>query len=370
MPICGFLLLAFASCAWSQDPRVSMMQSIYLAANTAFAVFLVERFDCNEQMKLFMLVGATAALVSVFVVLFFPEYGTRLGIFTSWQGIYIGKQPCAKNMVFLLTPGLFAPVRRTVRVFYLGSLTAIVLLARSRTGWIGLITCFAFVGALRVVSRFRRRERPFIAVLIAIFGISALVVIWQNAYTILNELGKDNTLTGRTQIWAALMQSVLKHPLLGYGYQAFWIGARGEAVNTFATTHWLFAYAHNGYLEILLQLGLAGLVAICILVVIAFRNGMALMGGVNQRYATWGITVLVVTIVYNLDEGTLFYSNELVSILFVVVCCGLSRARRNSASDERRYVFPTMRHTHARLFIPRGTSVGPGRELVTFEDLR
>ena len=63
---------------------------------------------------------------------------------------------------------------------------------------------------------------------------------------------------GRTDIWVLVMRSIAKRPLLGYGYYAFWQGLKGESGNIIVAAHWVFGYAHNGVLEIWLQLGLVG----------------------------------------------------------------------------------------------------------------
>ena len=69
---------------------------------------------------------------------------------------------------------------------------------------------------------------------------------------VLEGMGKNATLTGRTGIWGLLIRSIAKRPLLGYGYYAFWQGVKGESANVILATHWVFGYAHNGIIEICL----------------------------------------------------------------------------------------------------------------------
>ena len=61
-------------------------------------------------------------------------------------------------------------------------------------------------------------------------------------------------------IWSFVPESIAKRPLLGYGFYAFWLGMKGESARLIVGTHWIFGYAHNGILEIWLQLGLVGVV--------------------------------------------------------------------------------------------------------------
>ena len=72
-------------------------------------------------------------------------------------------------------------------------------------------------------------------------------------------LGKDPTLTGRTQIWKSVGAEIMKHPILGYGYCAFWRGYQGESANSALTNGWAVTSAHNGFLQTWLTLGAVGL---------------------------------------------------------------------------------------------------------------
>jgi exopolysaccharide production protein ExoQ len=136
--------------------------------------------------------------------------------------------------------------------------------------------------------------------------------------------GRDPSLTGRTIIWKVLAHSILKRPLLGYGFYAFWQGIRGESANVIYLTHWSFGYAHNGIIEIFLQLGSVGVVIFFVTLFKAIKD--ALFCFRNDRLGTydWYLGLLVLTIFYNIDEATVVWPNELLSILYVVACCGLA----------------------------------------------
>src|SRR5574341_206011 len=69
-------------------------------------------------------------------------------------------------------------------------------------------------------------------------------------------VGRDSTVTGRTELWEVVL-NMQKEPLLGYGFESFWLGDRLKKI-------WDMYYfqpnmAHNGYIEIFLNLGLVGL---------------------------------------------------------------------------------------------------------------
>jgi O-antigen ligase len=74
---------------------------------------------------------------------------------------------------------------------------------------------------------------------------------------VLRLLGRDATLTGRTDIWKAVL-SFHTNPLIGTGYESFWLGGRIDRVATILGYKGI-AEAHNGYLQIYLDLGWIGL---------------------------------------------------------------------------------------------------------------
>ncbi|MGB8322375.1 MAG: O-antigen ligase family protein, partial [Candidatus Acidiferrum sp.] len=68
-------------------------------------------------------------------------------------------------------------------------------------------------------------------------------------------MGRDTTLTGRTRIWHSVL-SVAESPLVGTGFESFWIGPRYDQVKESAGIE--VNQAHNGYLETYLNLGWIG----------------------------------------------------------------------------------------------------------------
>jgi O-antigen ligase len=74
----------------------------------------------------------------------------------------------------------------------------------------------------------------------------------------LDLIGKDPTLTGRTEIWGYVIQDISLKPLLGWGYFAFWIPSNPAAVEIGNAVQWVVPEAHNGLLEMLLHIGMVG----------------------------------------------------------------------------------------------------------------
>ena len=64
-------------------------------------------------------------------------------------------------------------------------------------------------------------SRPL--VLVATTAIVAAVALAVHFWPLLaTHMGKSSSMSGRTEIYAEVWRSIMKHPVLGYGFGAFW----------------------------------------------------------------------------------------------------------------------------------------------------
>jgi exopolysaccharide production protein ExoQ len=144
-------------------------------------------------------------------------------------------------------------------------------------------------------------------------------------------LGRDSTMTGRTEIWQAVLQAIMKHPLLGYGFAAFWLSLRGESANIIVALRWAVPAAHNGFLEIWLQLGAAGLFLFAAGFLFALRSALRGLRQPSFSRAAWPLAViLLLTVVYNLDESSLMQPNDFLWMLYVATLVNLAVPSRTT----------------------------------------
>ena len=135
-------------------------------------------------------------------------------------------------------------------------------------------------------------------------------------------------MSGRSQIWSAAFESILKHPLLGYGYAAFWSVLNGEMSNIVVATGWVVTGAHNGFLNVWIELGAVGLALVIATFVKAGKDALTCFKSNRSKSIDWYIGILFLTIVYNMDERTLVAQQNLTWMLFIIACVGLSEAAR------------------------------------------
>lgn len=344
--------LCVASALWSQSPLHSAIFGSCYLVGTLFAFYLIARFDPEEIMSLTMRLGVVVSVLGILMVAFFPQYGlthgeARIGV--GWVGIFQNRTGAARCLVFLLSPGLVrgGGGSKAGRIGYVLLLGTMVAMAHAVSAILVLFLFVAFMAAMRVGRRFDRRLF-LVAAILGSAGIALAVYIGvEYGAAILEALGRNPTLTGRTEIWRALADSILKRPLLGYGFSAFWQGLKGESARIIYAVHWTFGYAHNGYLDILLQLGIAGLSLFVMTLVQAIRNAWICYRFDRSGRYDWYIGILVIAVFYNLDEATVVWPNDLLSILYIVACCGLAIAAEQcgklhleqSASHEKHLSF-------------------------------
>jgi exopolysaccharide production protein ExoQ len=324
-------LLTIISTIWSQNQMYSASRGLFYLIGTLFAYYLVIEFQPEEIMTLVSRLGVVVCLLSLVMVAFFPRFGltasdARFGV--AWQGIFIDRTGAAKCLVFFLSPALIPSARfsKVGRVFYISLLTFMILMAHS----VAAIFVLGIYVVFLVLLRFGRKLDPRSSLAVFIVGIIALALLGQVAIeygpAILQMFGRNPTLSGRTLIWSVLVESILKRPLLGYGYYAFWLGLKGESGRVLYAANWTFGYAHNGILEIFLQLGLVGVVVFFATLVRAVKDAWFCFHNDRRGEYDWYIGLIVLAIFYNIDEATVVWPNDLLSILYVVACCGLAVA--------------------------------------------
>nr|WP_282452721.1 O-antigen ligase family protein [Lysobacter sp. CAU 1642] len=153
----------------------------------------------------------------------------------------------------------------------LGISLACLLLSRSSTSLIAAVFTLCF---LALFLRFPRELRHFMPYLAAIFVLTllafsiALIDIVPGSQLLLEPVamltGKDLSFTGRTVIWFITLEHVQLHPLLGSGYGAYWTGPiAGTPSYEFVRLMYFYpGSAHNGYLDVLNDLGAVGLLVL------------------------------------------------------------------------------------------------------------
>ncbi|MCP6758085.1 MAG: O-antigen ligase family protein [Fischerella sp. CENA71] len=257
------------SIVWSQSPSDTAEQVRALVRSTIFGIYLASRYTLREQIRFFAWVGGISIFFCLIVGFAAPSIGTHvINDVVSWRGIYAHKQHMGRFMGFIASVFLIKMLdKRSNRWFAIVLLSLsliLVFLSKSKTGLIiFLYPVFAFPIYLIV----KQRKNRFFILLIAVFilTIVSTLILVNLESIVVNFLGKDIELNGRTPLWILTIQKGLERPWFGYGYNAFWTT---DACYDVIRNTWLWAeeidpkmpfQAHNGFIDLFVQLGFVGL---------------------------------------------------------------------------------------------------------------
>lgn len=163
----------------------------------------------------------------------------------------------------------------------------------------------------------------------AIAAIAALAITLLAPDLLVAAIGRDLTLTGRTEIWDASARFVEARPWLGYGYYAFWLPENGPAYWVREAVNWQVASAHSGWLELALGLGRVGVVLFALQMAGALRRSA---GAVFRADAgLYAPALLAVFALYTLSESHVLQANDLFWAIYVAVVARLALDAKEAA---------------------------------------
>jgi O-antigen ligase len=319
--VLAFAVLAFLSTLWSQAPQVTIRKATILFLYMLVAWFFATYYSPPEQMRLLLALGVIMALASIAWVIFVPQYGIHgTG---EWKGVFGQKNFLASSMLFLFAGLPFCRIsgtRRLVTVAIQAILPlGLILLSQSRTPLIMVAVLVAVRVLGPLLARTRREAMPFMLYCLAI-GVAMIPI---GLGIIVPLLGRDLTLSGRTNTWSNVFPLALKHLWLGYGYQAFWIGASGNTIPIILGGVPIRS-VDNGYLDIMLQCGLAALGLLLVLLIASTRDFLSLLRRSSvPLIAYWYAALIIATFVGALTENMFWYPTRIIPFMLVIACAGL-----------------------------------------------
>jgi O-antigen ligase len=272
----AFLALAIGSAVWSSAPEVTIRRAGGLCGTALFGLYLAGRFEPREVMRLVAAAFSIVLIASVLLIIFVPSVGM-------WQdqlsGVYGHKNLLGRAMVFTaLAAWATCLDNQTSRPLWaipaLLSAVVLIVLSGSAQSVLMLVLSFAALGPFLSVLASRFERIRFRAVVFLLFGsmAGAVAVSWLGEEA-LALLGRDATLTDRTVIWDILIEFGLERPWFGRGYSAFWMSNAAVAFGE----RWTFLdHAHNGYMDLWLELGHVGLGLFLLLLIIAVKRSLDL----------------------------------------------------------------------------------------------
>lgn len=326
--------LACLSALWSLAPMVSIYHGLQLTMTIIAGLLLAASLELQRAVRIVFLTLLATAILSLGFNLVAPEQST------GWQGAWIGafshKNTLGTMMALLLILSfLLLLAERRPPIAAVGLVLALGLLALSRSGT-AILSALVSLGAILpfILLRGRPHLLPiatglFLVILSA--GIAAIALLELDvAAIVLDSMGKDTTLTGRSLLWEFGVEAFLKRPWLGHGFKGYWESG--------STTVQLLRYAngsdlwffHNNFIEVAVAFGVLGPILLTVGIVWAMAVAVSLAARAESPLDLWPLAIVVLVVAQTLAENPLFYNHSTLQFLFVAAAAIAAERTRRS----------------------------------------
>lgn len=312
-PILFYFIYCAASISWADDPVIAIKR--WVKALGEFLVIVVALSDPHPIValkRLFARMSFVLIPLSILFIYFLPSMGTSFDP-TDNKTIYFGVCTWKNQLgVLCLIGGLTSlwqfldayewkhkPERMRQMVAH--GFICIV------SGWLivkcDAMTSFSCYGLASIVlfmvmsTRLARRPGAVLPLVATATGVALFALFFDSS--MLHSLGRNSTLTGRTEIWAAVLAQHI-NPFIGTGFESFWMGSRMQSVWDLSQVG--IEEAHNGYIEFYLNLGWIGIAILGLLIVTGYRNAVALFRRSPQEGSV-RIALFTAGIIFNCTEA-------------------------------------------------------------------
>ena len=312
------ILLYFGYCGvsflWSDYPDVSFKRWFRAIGDVVMILVVLSDADWYEALKRFLTrVGFLVIPLSALFIRYFPELGRAYsrGGAPTWTGVCTDKNALGIMSALFGLASLYylveyyrRPKEERIRgpliAYGIIVVTSAYLLYASNSAT--ALSCFLLGGTLMIATLlFQKARKPTIlnlAVTVAIVVPFSAMFLGIGSGLVEN-LGRNTTFTGRTAIWHCAIPMV-GNPVLGEGFESFWLGQRLVEIEKCIDQG--LNQAHNGYIEVYLNLGWLGVALLAILLVTGYRRTVT-AARCQTRAGSLRLAYFIVAVAYDFSEG-------------------------------------------------------------------
>jgi exopolysaccharide production protein ExoQ len=355
-----FMAWAVASVIWSIDPELTIRRLILFFAPVLVALYAAARFDPTTTIKLAGWAYFWTIIASAIVAILLPRIGVMhdsaaalkwadlaegARLEGDWSGILghknvLGFATLANTQIFVWRWYVEKEKRWLHGAIILIGVFVAYKTHSATTGLLIAVTLGTYF--LFSITRHALRLRGLIFYGVVVFAAVAigLAVSLPEQFTAL--LGKDATLTGRVPIWIVLLNHTIpNNPIFGAGFNTYFIVENPDYRRLVDIVGWPAPHAHNGYLNLAVELGIPGAV---LGTFILLRLLVGAMLRVNDEHAPWVLHVLVFALTFvilNVVESSLLRISDNWAFALPFCCFALwkyqAKARPKAQPASRRW---------------------------------
>jgi O-antigen ligase len=317
-PILVYFLYCLISVTWSYHPDVAVKRWVKSIGDLAMVLVVVtDPRPLAAIQRLISRVGFVLLPASVLLIKYYPELGRGYNPDGGPMNTGVSTD---KNMlgVLLLVISL-GTLRRIItlvrdkgvpgrRRHLLAQATLLAFgvslleMADSQTS----LACFILGSGLILATELRlmRNRIARVHALCLTIILSGSLMLYAGQTQVAHALGRQGTLSGRTEIWAALLPAV-SNPILGSGFEGFWISPDVVKFQR-AMVGWyhpeFLNEAHNGYIEVYLNLGGVG---VCLMLIILISGYLYAIKAfrLNPSIGSLMLAYIIASVAYSFTEA-------------------------------------------------------------------
>jgi exopolysaccharide production protein ExoQ len=331
LPIVVLLILTGASRFWSVAEGFTVGRFELLLAEVLGGLWIGSRYKISAIRTILEIFAAVVVTASLMTVYFYPEYAVVQDFrgLNQWNGIFNWKMPFGTLMGFTVILFLFRMLdfkglnwkRRVSSLVLYGLGWVLLVKSQSATELLGVIAVHfvIFLGWFYLKwGHFLRRVPWWLLAGLMVIG---LLMVWFERDILLGLVGREVTFTGRLPLWASLEPAIRERIFFGYGFgEAFW---KNEVyyLPIWKLNAWQPVFAHNGYIEAVIDNGIPGLMLwILVLVQVGYLSLRYFVQNHNLP-ALYFFSWFILIIVMNVGNNHLG-SYETFTILLLMISLG------------------------------------------------
>jgi exopolysaccharide production protein ExoQ len=330
-------LMAFAilSVFWSANSDNTTYEFRFLVRSTFLGLYIASKYEPREIMRLLGAAISITIFLSLLTCLLLPQTGITLknGV-RVWVGIFTHKQACGTYMALaasFFTTRLVSRSHRGLALLGLIGALSFVVLSDSKTGLVICLLAIA-ITPLHWITAQKQLKGWAIAAALVIISLAVGWVSLNLPVIVVEFLGKDVQLTGRIPLWVLSVVEGLKRPWLGYGYAGFW---SSDAADMILSNSWairdqafrsrtIYFHAHNGFIDLFLQLGYIGLSLFMLSFMTFFTRSIRLAFSTQSVDYVWMVQFAIIFFVTNLTEALVILGPSYLWSLYVALAYAAS----------------------------------------------
>jgi O-antigen ligase len=351
----AFVALAVLSIAWSIDPSLSVRRLVRMVTIVLVCLaFVLMSWHARRCQNVVRPILTVMLLGSIVFGLAFPALAihreTSPELIGAWRGLANHKNGLGDLSCLALIFWFHAWLTREARLLsaLAGGAVAATCLLLSRSSTSLAATAFVMV-FLVALLRAPQGLRPYVGFLVSMLVVGILIY----TLAILNLIpglgtlmapvmlltDKAVTFTGRTEIWTIIAEHIRYHPFLGTGYGAYWTAGPIMGTESYEFFWRMGSFypgsAHNGYLDIVNDLGWVGFACLIAYIVTHVRQCLQLLG-VDRHQSALYLALFFQQAITNLSETHWF---SVLSVDFVIMTLATTALGRALLEHQLRSIF-------------------------------